>query len=306
MKDNELPRAVELAGRHARGYCSALSCWVRSCYEEDTTKEYAVAGVLRFSEFYWWCRSGLRGVWKLVEEWEMREPGEHRNPAPPIAVKAAIAVAAAWGWHRVAALMRVMFHGVLRPGEAGELKVGDFKFIPGEAPEEAGNYVVVIREPKAARKHAKTQHMILDKPLLVSYLKWYSRGGAGDGYFYGMGNATFADGIARLLKRLQPEELFTPSGLRTGGAAHEWVRRRNFDQLRLRGSWMTPKTLEPYIQESVTQVALGNFGAERKRVARTVRRGWVYLNKQLNPEMKQREPMLMFQKNHNFGGEGEG
>lgn len=111
-------------------------------------------------------------MWKLVEEWEMREPGEHRDPAPAIAVKAAIAVAAAWGWHRVAALMWVMFHGLLRPGDAGEVKVGDFKFVPGDTPKEIGNYVVVIREPKTARRYAKTQHVILDEPPLVAYLKW--------------------------------------------------------------------------------------------------------------------------------------
>lgn len=50
LKDNDLPRASVLADLHARDYCSALSQWVRTCYEEGTTREYAVAGLLRFSE----------------------------------------------------------------------------------------------------------------------------------------------------------------------------------------------------------------------------------------------------------------
>lgn len=204
-------------------------------------------------------------MWKLVEEWEMREPGEHRDPAPPIAAKAAIAVAAAWGWHRVAALMWVMFHGLLRPGESGELKVGDFKFFPGDTPEEVGNYVLIIREPKTARRYAKKQHVVLDEPALVSYLKWCLAGRGEDEYFYGMSNSTFVDRVSRILKKLGLDDLFTPAGLRTGGATHEWVRRRNFDQLRLRGRWMNAKTLESYIQESITQIALGNLAERDKK-----------------------------------------
>lgn len=106
--------------------------------------------------------------------------------------------------------MWVMFHGRLRPGEAGELKIGDFKFLPADSPEEVGNYVVVVREPKTAWRCAKTQHVIWDEPLLVFYSHWCLEGRADDEYFYGMSNATFADRVNRLLKRLRLENLFAP------------------------------------------------------------------------------------------------
>lgn len=229
----ESARAVALAELHARDYCEALSSWVRTWYDEGTTREYAVAGLLRFSELFWWCRQGLKDVWKLIEEWEMREPGEHRDPAPPSAVKAAAAAAAAWGWHRVAALVWVMFHGLLRPGEAGDLRCGDFKYVPGEGPDDIGNYVVVIRSPKTARRYAKEQHVILDEPARVAYVRWCLVGRGDDELFYGMSNATLADRLSRILQRLNLADLFTLAGLRTGGATYEWVRRRNFEQLRL-------------------------------------------------------------------------
>lgn len=136
---------------------------MRECFKTDVSHDFTQAGLLAFSDRCYGTRSNLKATWDLMEEWENREPTTHRQPAPPEAVQAVLAVALAWRWWRFAVITWVVFDGLLRPGEGNDVRVKDIHFVG------TGNYskgygtgvfVIVIREPKTQRKYARAQNVI--------------------------------------------------------------------------------------------------------------------------------------------------
>lgn len=227
------------------------------------TKDYVIAGLLSFSDKFWWTRAAQKPTWDLIEEWEIREPTEHRAPAPASAVRACVAVAVAWGWHRVAVLLWLGFHCLLRPGELIDLQLRDLRYV--DTGEGGGVFIIIVRNPKTARKYARTQHVLCDEPLLVRYLNWVLELRQGPlNFFYGMSQSTLADRLERILKVLGLEGLFTLAGLRAGGATWQWIVKRNFDELRIRGRWAAQKTLEAYIQECAAQLQEGSVSRRQR------------------------------------------
>lgn len=210
LAENDLPSAERLAECHARTLNEALMRWARFRYENDISKDLARMGLLSFGEKFWWCRMLLKPTWGLIEEWEAREPSEHRRPIPPLVVRALIAVALAWRWYRVAAVLWMSFHAMLRPGEANDLLCEDMCFL--EVDEDGGGvFVIVIREPKASRKYATVQHVIADEPQLVAFPKWLLEGRRPSEPFYGVGAGTFAKRLETLLAALRLAGEYTPA-----------------------------------------------------------------------------------------------
>lgn len=258
LKSNRFDPPHVLAEMHARDYNAGLTAWVKQCYEGGHPKDLAVGGLLKFSQRFWWCRPHIRPCWDLIEEWEYREPGEHRTPAHPVIVRACIALCLAWCWVRVAVMLWVGFHCLLRPGELIDLKVGDFRYMPGRRGA-WGFYVVVVREPKTRRRYARVQHVIAEELLLVMLIYYSLRFRDASEYFYGFTSSTLNKRLSTILAALGVPDLFTLAGLRAGGATWEWLTNRNFSDLRLRGRWMNAKTLESYIQEAVAELTLGSL-----------------------------------------------
>lgn len=175
LEQNELPRAEQLAECHACVLNEALMGRVRHAYENEVSQDLVRNGLLSFGQRFWWCRMLLKPTWELLEEWEAREPGEHRKPIPPLVVRALIAIALAWRWYRVAAFLWLSFHALLPPGESNDLLCGDLHFLEMDA-EGNGIFVCAIRQPKTARKYANVQHVIVDEPDLVWFLQWLLEG----------------------------------------------------------------------------------------------------------------------------------
>ena len=262
LKEHDAPSPSALAEAHPRVLNEALSGWIRFCYSEGLPLYHAKAAVLKFSDNFWWTRPSLKACWDLIGEWEHREPPDHREPAPAELVQSIIGVALAWGWWRVACLIWIEFHCLLRPGEGIDLLAGDFEHV------EHGDVeviVVTVREPKTKRRFAQKQHVIIDEPRLIALTNKLLAGRDESEYFYGMSAATFNNRIALLLERIGAAGAFTAAGLRSGGATLEWLKCRNFDGLRLRGRWMSSRTLESYIQECATQLKLSKYSLEQRK-----------------------------------------
>lgn len=257
LDEHDLPKPVELAELGVRDLNEVLMVWIRCCYEDGVSVDFVRSGLLSYADRMWWQRQSLKPSWDLLGEWEAREPTEHRVPAPPEAVRAVVAVALAWGWNRVALVIWLTFVGLLRPGEAIDLRVRDLIYLEEDEESGTGVVVVVIREPKTQRRYARVQHVIIDEEPLVEFCRWMAEERNPDEYLYGMSMATLSSRLDAILRKLGVPGLFTLGGLRSGGATHFWIRERNFDGLRLRGRWAAARTLEHYVQECVAEVQWG-------------------------------------------------
>lgn len=129
LRESGFPSPAVLAEGHVRVLNEALLAWIRTCYDQEMSKDLVRMGLLSLSERFWWIRPGLKPAWDLIEEWEYREPAEHRTPIPVEVCRAIIGVAMCWGWYRFAASVWMVYHALLRPGEFTGLKVGGFYFV---------------------------------------------------------------------------------------------------------------------------------------------------------------------------------
>ena len=62
-------------------------------------------------------RRRSRVCWELVTRWEALEPLAHRPPLPSKLCEALASLAIAWKWPRIALVLLLSFHGILRIGE---------------------------------------------------------------------------------------------------------------------------------------------------------------------------------------------
>lgn len=263
LKNHHFKAPAVLAELHSKDYNAGLTAWIKHCYDAGHTKDLVVGGLLKFSQKFWWCRPNIRPCWDLIGEWEYREPGEHRTPAHPIIVRACIATClAAWHWVRVAVLLWVGFHCLLRPGELTDLKVSDFRYVPGRRGR-WGFYIIVVREPKTRRRFARVQHVVAEEKWLVVLIYYSLRYRDSADYFYTFTSNILNKRLSTVLAALGVPDLFTLAGLRAGGATWEWLTNRHFSDLRLRGRWTNAKTLESYIQEAVAELGLEGFRSDQ-------------------------------------------
>ena len=144
------------------------------------------------------------------------------------------------------------FHALLRPGELLGLRAIHVTFGKRLADlEDSALGMVTVIKPKTRRTAARIQHVLLEESRLCALLELWKRL-TPSGPLFNFTEATFARRLRSLLRAVGCERLFGPGGLRAGGATYFWVKRRAFDQLRLRGRWKVPSSLEHYIQEAVT------------------------------------------------------
>lgn len=152
------------------------------------------------------------------------------------------------------------FHCLLRPGEGLNLRKRNVRFARslGSAVKVV---VLVIEEAKTRRKAARTQHVLVEEPLLVRVLEAFCATLNDDDFLFPLSAATFGKRFEQVLARLGVPGWCTPAGLRAGGATEEWLRYRDFHTLRLRGRWMVVRTLEHYLQECVATLGEGEVPA---------------------------------------------
>lgn len=79
-------------------------------------------------------------------------------------------------------------------------------------------------------------------------------------YLFPYGSSTFSSRVAHIMKALSIKKgMFTPGGLRAGGATFFVRLGMPLDILRLRGRWAAAKSLEHYVQEAAAYLAEANL-----------------------------------------------
>lgn len=237
--------AHNLADSHPRVYCEVLSEFVSYMFEEGASRSLTESAILSFKEDFSWTRTLLNPVWKRLKEWKLREPIEMRQPASEEVTRALMTTCLSWGWWRTGLIIWLAFHCMLRPSDYPPHKWEDIRLIRGQV--RVG--LLVIKGPKTKKTAARRQHVIIeDRSLLSILVRLLSRMNPAE-RILPMTYAAFRARLIKLLHAIRMDGCITASSFRAGGATWHWLRRRNFDELRLRGRWLVPKALEVYIQE---------------------------------------------------------
>jgi hypothetical protein len=160
-------------------------------------------------------------------------------------------------------LMWLAFHGLLRPGEALSLVTADVVFtaevdLPGLLPSGA---VVTIARAKTRKRGASRQHVLLTDPHLVAFMRALLRGQSREAPLCPYTEYQLRKGFEQLLQALGVSRVFlyTLGSLRAGSASFEYLSGRPVSAIKFRGRWSAEKTLEHYLQASLTYLDLAGM-----------------------------------------------
>lgn len=256
-----------LADQHPKVFNEILRDFASEALDQDKTRGETTAAILHFKEKYWWTRQQLMPVWRLLKMWQLREPIEMRHPASVDQTQALISGALSWDWWRVALLIWIAYHCLLRPIGFLNLRWQDIRIL-----ESFNVAVVVILKPKTRHTAARRQHVIVDDPFLFQVLSVFKEKCLPGGLVGQLSYNQFYRRLAALLQALGIPQLLSPFSFRAGGATQHWLTVRDFQSLRLRGRWVIVRSLEHYIQECISSLQEEDLAFEVRQKIRELAR----------------------------------
>lgn len=197
----------------------------------------------------------LRPLWQIYAHWKRVEPYDFRVPLPETLVWALVGCCLSGNWGAMALFLLLGFYGLLRPGELLGLRYGDFWW--------NGQGFAVLRISKPKIKSPAVQHVLLEQPWLISYCVKFFEGGTYGTVVFAWTEYILLKRWNRLFKILRVPQRpfedmdgfsqgrFTPAGLRSGGATHDYLLHQNLDRLMWRGRWHSLAVLQHYVQLGV-------------------------------------------------------
>ena len=168
---------------------------------------------------------------------------------------ACISVALLWGWPRVAALLALTWHGLLRIGEALAATRQDL-LLPNDVEFTADFVLLAIKEPKTRFSAARHQSVKIDQPDLVQLITLGFQRLRPHEKLWHMSAQSLRTRFKQICVALglpcAPQQgvlHLELSSLRAGGATWLMLTSDDPELVRRRGRWLTSKIMEIYVQE---------------------------------------------------------
>lgn len=124
---------------------------------------YAITGM---ADQYPICKPFLHLAWQIDRKWQVHEPGQCRAVLPGVAVRAMLAVATFWNWHRWVGVVLLGFAAMLHPSEMVALTRKDLVF-PSDVAYDIPCLYIHLQNPKTAR-FARRQHGRIDDVQIIA------------------------------------------------------------------------------------------------------------------------------------------
>ena len=210
-------------------------------------------------------------AWAVLSRWQEEEPSERGIVLLEALLKAALAVAFAWGWPRFAAALLLGFHGLLRPGEILGLRRRDL-ILPRDLLSTTRIAYVRILYSKTQRL-IQRQHAKISDALSVELLEAVFGDLPPQAKMFQSSPAVFRKRwnlIFQFLRIPTSEGTrgVTPKSLRGSGATWLHQRTEDISKIQWRGRWHQRRTLEFYLQEVAGQLLLASLTkSQRSRVS---------------------------------------
>ena len=213
---------------------------------------WAVLGVQRFHPGL----GPLRRGWRCLDGWARQKPSRHRTPLPASVMMAASLVALDWAarrprhlaahlWFRMSTLLRLGFHGLLRPGELLQLSGRSLLVTDGVL-------VVALKAPKNAKAFGANQFVVVRDAGTVAWAQLLRSFAPGHAKLWPGSPSFFRKCFCLLMHSLGAGGLnFTPASLRAGGATSRFLAGDEVPRIKFAGRWASERSLGVYLQEAV-------------------------------------------------------
>ena len=208
--------------------------------------------------------------WQLLSQWESLEPGGHRTPLPLAVFRAMISVAIVWGLREWAAITVLAYWCPARVGEPMDAYRADLTLPHDTLLSGSHRVLLQIRKPKSRGRGPGTQHTGFAKPLECSFLAAVYSHLLPDDKLYPRSSYCYRKVWDRLTDVLQiPRGVFTPGGLRGGGAVTAYLDGRTISELQWDMRLANQETLRFYLQEVAASNSLLSLPSPARSAVRT-------------------------------------
>ena len=242
-----------------------LRSYARHLYYSDG-RLYTYRHLLAFAQRrHLHLRRCLPNAWSAATAWEMLEPVQHRPPIPEALARAIIALSVSWGWLRVAATVAAIFFGITRPGEVITATRAHLVLPADCLSRDRVAYIHHVL-PKTRTRGPRHQHSSIEDETTIQLLELAFEHDAPDTPLFPGSAAVFRRRFAAILQALNiPKGIFTPAGLRGGGACAAFRKNSNITLLCWRMRLANPTTLAHYLQEAAAATSLRNLPQPARR-----------------------------------------
>ena len=212
-------------------------------------------------------RGLVSAAWQTLKKWEEAEPMERSMIMPAALFKAAVSLCILWSWKKVAAVLLLGFHGLLRPNEILPLRRADL-VLPRDVLSTEPIAYVCIPHSKTSRFMLR-QHSRVSDQLSVAYLDHVFGCLPKERPLFDCSAGVFRTRWNRLFNFLcvetaEKKKGITPKSLRGSGASRLFHHTEDVQCVLWRGRWQSRKTLEHYLQDVMGQVLLSDLIQEKR------------------------------------------
>ena len=207
--------------------------------------------------------------WRIIDRWCSEEPCVHHKPIPHMIFRAVVAIALGWGWDSFAAIVIITYFGPGRVGEPLRQCRRDL-VLPSDVLDfcRPAAYLCIRRPKTAKRGGAAAQTVQIEGDLEIQFLEEFARSLAPGSPLSPLSVPSFRKQWDRILTTalgIPAKHGFLPSGLRGGGAVHQFTDLKlDIATLQYRMRIKDQQTLRHYLQEAITMSTLIELSSESK------------------------------------------
>ncbi len=265
-------QAIDTATCDEREMDKALSRYLQYLFENNGSRSSAADALCAAQHFVPRLKGHLPISWRALRAWTNFSPGQCRKPWPPQLVLALIALARLLNEEAVALCLALMFHCLLRPKEATNLRTKHFNV--GEDMQWLSRQVGVVTliEPKTRRTGPRVQHVTIENSCLLNDLRAFLATRQPEEIVFPSYAALDRLTKAWLAKLLGAGHGLTLGGLRAGGATYFFLETENVPWVQRRGRWSSARSLDHYVQQATAVLTSASWAAESRAKVDTLAR----------------------------------
>ena len=223
--------------------------YVEECWEDGEPLSVAADGLSGIQHFLPELRGHLKGAWRMLGAWRLKEPPDR---APPLL--AYIVHAMAWSAIQVretmfATLLLIGFHLFLRTGEIMLLRQQDILFCKS-----GKSCVLNLGFTKTGKRKGLPEQVTLRIPWLITLLRLTVNDLQPGDFLWGGKPAAFRSRFYKAIDAEGVRELgFRPYSLRRGGATAAFQQGHSYDAVAETSRHSNLRTLKVYVNDALAE-----------------------------------------------------
>ena len=264
---HELNVSLDMLSADPASLVLALRAYGIYCFESGLPRYIFVFAIIGIQNLYPFSKPLMGPAWQIDRKRQIHEPGSCRAVLHALVIRAAVCLAALWGWKSWAGIVLLGFSAMLHPSEMLALTRQDLVF-PRDLCFDSLSLFLKLQNPKTSR-FARRQHGRVDNVCIIQIAESLFYSLPMNNKLYPGSMSAFRRQWDAIMAHLgiphrQTDSGATPGVLRGSGATYLYSCSEDVQWIAWRGRWARLKTLEYYRQEVAAYVLIHSLSPVAK------------------------------------------